>query len=179
MKITKEQQEFIKHIHSSSGVWDKDIEKKFPKLFKKEERKELEVCRWVKYSSESKWLMFYTEDGGRYGFDSSGNWFEEEKTKHTANDNFNNHYVTDEEVEEALIKEAKKRGFKEGVYFRSIHGISHKMNGSLDFGFMGRINVHARNSEGLIFENGEWAAIVVETITKQEAEKQLGKTIIN
>ena len=30
-----------------------------------------------------------------------------------------------------------------------------------------------------IFEKGVWAEVIIETITKEQAEKELGKTILN
>ena len=32
---------------------------------------------------------------------------------------------------------------------------------------------------GTIFQKGKWAEIIKETITKEQAEKELGKTILN
>ena len=85
--------------------------------------------------------------------------------------------ATEKEVETALIQEAKKRGFKEGVRFRSAHanatysilGYSLEFDGSL----------HCQRNAGCIFntDNGKWAEII-ETITKKDAERELGKKII-
>lgn len=76
--------------------------------------KELEVGKWYKYNE---WLLCYTRLSEynilmAYGFDDKGNWREE--------GNFGNTpslwiEATKEEVEAALISEAKRRGFKEGV----------------------------------------------------------------
>jgi hypothetical protein len=32
---------------------------------------------------------------------------------------------------------------------------------------------------GCVFKEGKWAKIIKETITKEQAEKELGKTILN
>ena len=84
----------------------------FPKV-------ELEVGKWYKSTTLSNVFLFLKDkEYGRYGFDSNG-WynvtdsnFELEPDKWTL--------ATKEEVETALIAEAKKRGFKEGVYFNSV-----------------------------------------------------------
>ena len=115
MKITKEQQEFIKHIHSSSGVWDKDIETKFPKLFKEGRKEDLE----------------------------------------------------------ALIKEIKKRGLWDTpikcIFFEGNWNNDKKLTRFIS-------NEEVWTEYGMVFQDGVFAD-KLETITKQEAEKQLGKII--
>ena len=79
------------------------------------------------------------------------------------------------EVEQALIKEAKKRGFKKGVRFTCLYNKfivddCHPMLCSEGYLWI---------KGGCVFRDGKWATIIKETITKEQAEKELGKTILN
>ena len=161
--------------------WKEAIEETYPEF---NEQVKLEVGKWYKYTKHDCNFLFNITgidklvDGGviAYGFDDDSwevcdRWLDDSDYKDIKP-------ATDQEVKEALIKEAKKRGFEEGVMYQTAFGDStHRINGELDFGFCGRINIHAKKSNGIIFENGKWGTII-ETITKEEAEKQLGKTII-
>ena len=170
MKESKKQ--FIKKAHSAaSSEWKEIIEKEFPKLFKKEE-----INGWYKDKEVGGWFVFLENGIVKHGFDGDGDWF------YCHNQRFKLSYsdfkATDKEVLEALIKEAKKRGFKEGV----------RINNEC----IGYIYAGICNSNEIIFENGilsidyvyiykdgKWAEIIKDTITKEQAEKELGKTIIN
>ena len=80
-----------------------------------------------------------------------------------------------------LIKEADKRGFRKGVKVRSHQGefilgdIEYKTS-KWNKGIWTYDNKKDRGV-WVMFED-VWSEIVEETITKEEAEKQLGKTII-
>jgi hypothetical protein len=174
MKITKEQQEFIKEAYISTDVcqeWKDSIKENFPKLFKETE---LEVGKWYKQIDkyETDFLLNYQGDtNGSYGFWNLGygEWsFSSDDLGLQATP------ATDKEVEDALIKEAKRRGFKEGVKFKCLY--NHIIGGSCVpmLGSDGLLWIE----KGCVFRNGIWAT-PLKTITKEEAEKQLGKTILN
>jgi hypothetical protein len=155
--------EFIKQAHKSAcSEWKEKIKKEFPELFKEDA---LVVGKWYK-ENDSEFLIFITNlndaSYAGYGFNMSAKWQDSlgrVNLKHTL--------ATDKEVEEALIKEAKKRGFKKGVSFLSISdGV--KKQGS-NFGYYGNNNQICLGG-GTIFKDGEWAE-VLQTITKQQAEK--------
>jgi hypothetical protein len=182
--MKESRKEFIKKAHSAaSNEWKKNFEKEFPKLFKEDA---LEVGKWVKtvdgamFCIQKKEVnMFYG-----YGFRLFNIWDESyysDKGLCTL--------ATDKEVEEALIKEAERRGFKKGVKFiRLSNGVVLTVDG-LPYFTHGRLSVLSPKTEWssvykggcsnpFIFDNGKWATIV-ETITKEQAEKELGKTILN
>ena len=75
-------------------------------------------------------------------------------------------------MKQALVKEAKRLGFKEGVNIGNFNKIiksnSYQFNLGSNILYVGTC---------CVFENGIWATIV-ETITKKQAEKELGKKII-
>ena len=171
--MKESRKEFIKKAHSAAcSEWKENIEKEFPKLFKEDA---LVVGKW--YKSEG-CLFNYQKQSNVYGFFTDGSWMNGDWIWYGANAK----PATDKEVEEALIKEAKKRGFKEGVRIKSkwMPNISaNKLNGK--FMFDNKFELCAATN-GLmiytIFQNGVWAEIV-DTITKEQAEKELGKTILN
>jgi hypothetical protein len=176
--MKESRKEFIKKAHSAAcSEWKKNIEKEFPKLFKKDA---LVVGKWYKIQCSKNALVFIQGYKKTYGFDYAGLW-----TNMWHENISNTTYIpaTDKEVEEALIKEAKKRGFKEGVRvdkllytnIGSLNGDSKTCENKEFKLFHGHLSI----GNLLIFHRtGKWAEIV-ETITKEQAEKELGKTILN
>ena len=171
--MKESRKEFIKKAHSAAcSEWKTNIEKEFPKLFKKDV---LAVGKWYKSRN---CLFNYQKQGNVYGFYTDGGWI----NGGWSWDDTSAKPATDKEVEKALIKEAKRRGFKEGVMIKSkwlTAPSKKKLMGN--FIFDNEFELCCRASNGslyTIFQDGEWATIV-ETITKEQAEKELGKTILN
>jgi len=122
----------------------------------------LEVGKWYK-DERSKFLICIVNPKNKresgYGFKMDGNW----------SDSLGSHIeplipATDKEVETALIKEAKKRGFKEGVDIGKclLYDIefSTVISTNLSYDFITG-EFHLRDKEGLsLFSNGKWATIV-------------------
>lgn len=104
---------------------------------------------------------------GRYWIDSNKGWTHGFRGWEEA---------TEEEVFEALKNEAIKRGFVEGAYFKSpVSCDNHKFKNIF---FTESTDMIWSKNGGVIFLNGKWATII-ETITKEEAEKLLNKKIID
>jgi hypothetical protein len=142
---------------------------------------EFKVGKWYKGSRNYGWLVYFeeitkgqqvigygicTDDGiyeGRFEGDvNSYGWVK----------------ATDKEVEEALIKEAKKRGFKEGVKFISVmSGFKCLCEGVLNYhsDYLGEKDVLFYD-HNIIFHKGKWAEIVEEKkeLTVSEIEEELG-----
>ena len=173
--MKESRKEFIKKAHSAACIdWKTNIEKEFPKLFKKDKT----PYGWY-FASDSKVFLYYF-DGNTitYGFNWVGGFSDNLMVsgKHGIK-------ATDKEVEEALIKEAKKRGFKEGVKYENYLGSNGFIKDSC-WKFISSLNTLSQeNNKGnnlhYIFDKGKWAEIIKETITKEQAEKELGKTIID
>tara|TARA_R110000803_G_scaffold203073_1_gene268483 strand:+ start:140 stop:658 length:519 start_codon:yes stop_codon:yes gene_type:complete len=172
--MKQSRKEFIKKAHSAAcSDWKENIEKEFPKLFKKDG---LEVGKWYKsevclfnYQKYSKVYGFFTDGGW-----TNGGWIWDGTSAKLA---------TDKEVEEALIKEAKKRGFKKGVSVDKVNlSADYNPNNKLKENTINTNELFSRGylwvSSIIIYDNGEWAT-VVDTITKEQADKKLGKTILN
>ena len=170
MKLTKKQQQFIKDL--AENINDCFLIKEtFPKLFKETE---LVVGKWYKHDETGcEYLICYTGDDRCYGFfdgdyDIDLRYTESVKTEHSTP-------ATDKEVSEALIKEAKKRN----VWETPIKCLAGKhnwdTNNCYDIDF-DKYSNKLWSSFGVVFEKGKWATII-ETITKEQAEKELGKTI--
>lgn len=144
----------------------------FPEVFKKE----LVVGKWYKCDG---YLMAWNNGNKTYGFwnnEFSSDWaFGNDKAKFLEES-------TPQEVETALTREAKKRGFVNGVFLKK-SGINKQLfvknpiNGN--FNYFESVNIlDSQNGCGHIFDNGKWATII-ETITIQEAEKLLKEQGIN
>lgn len=180
MKFTVTE-EFIREAHGAAcSNWKQRIEKEFPDLFKTK----LEVGKWyVLKTYLSDWLMNYQGNGSvSYGFNTTKDW--------------GNNYImqecddwkeaTHEEVESALIAEAKKRGYKKGVRIKGLDNgeICTLPNGG--FEYMENENVlwfgnPYDDYDGFeIFNDGKWAQILPEEktiITKGKALRIIAKKL--
>ena len=167
--MKKSRIEFIKEGHAAAcSIWKAKIEKEFPKLFVKEEFKN----EWIKHKSGS--FIFAESKGKGYGINSRGDWDVYDAWTYRTH---RHHWTpaTDKEVEQALTKEAKKRGYKKGNYTCLFHN---KSKNSFYSPMFDSGSNRLWLEYGCCFEKGKWATII-ETITKAEAEKELGKTIID
>lgn len=89
--------------------------------------------------------------------------------------------ATDKEVEEALIKEAKKKGFKEGQKLLlndsqwNIKNLFYEYYNNQDPYHPTSLQV----GNAVLFENGKWAEILSETkkMTVEQVEKELGYSV--
>jgi hypothetical protein len=91
--------------------------------------------------------------------------------------------ATPQEVETALINEAKKRGFKEGCSFNAVVFMNSQRqlfnsSGKLDFDHFDNNNVIYIDGYA-VFENGKWAEILPQPteMTVEEIEAKLGYSI--
>ena len=214
--MKESRKEFIKKAHSAAcSEWKTNIEKEFPKLFKKDA---LVAGKWYKIADSGDHItgldqdhnLIFVEEFNKYNIAKRVN----ELCKENVNLLYENHLfghnpsgkkvlfgskaaikgltpATEKEVEEALIKEAKKRGFKEGVNFNVTKDLWNTSVGGRE-GFNTVIDKNTYNYSAhsnsfkincidgcmSIFTKGVWAEIV-ETITKEQAEKELGKTILD
>ena len=174
--MKQSRKEFIKRAHESAcSNWKIEIEKEFPKLFV---RDELEVGKW--YKSNMGRILCCTKNTGHtfdgYGVDKYGNWINEESFWSTSDFS----PATDKEVEEALIKEAKKRGFKEGVSIDSLcdGGCNNVkiIEEGISLDNMDAVTELRCGYGYTIFNDGKWATIIDQPkkLTVEEVEKELG-----
>jgi hypothetical protein len=104
MEITKKQ---IKQLDKG----EKTVRELFPEVFEK-------FTGWAKTNEiyNEKYLAYFEKNILKYGFNGIGKWLVNED-KNPYNYNPSTEYpATDEEVQTALFEEAKKRGFKKGVF---------------------------------------------------------------
>lgn len=144
------------------------IELKQEKKQLKKQLKELpnlEVGKWITDNS-SYWdsMLFITKINGSmfeaYGLDCKGRWVD------CTYLNLSSYRpATDKEVETALIAEAKKRGFKDGVRFKGVAGVQSNEEiqigekRPIKFGFANSVlGLYCENS--WIFRKGKWAEII-------------------
>jgi len=162
---------------------DKTLKEVFPDVFKENFKFNIHY----KNKRHSKSLIYpksIDKEGNlyRYGFDKNGNFL-------NIKDNSGRIYLcnsiakeylipaTEQEVFEALKKEAKRIGYKVGDYVDKIHAISNEMIQGEYPDFVLGVNNVLWYGGVVIFNNGIYASITP-TITKEEAEEQLGRKII-
>lgn len=162
-KITKEQ---IKTAYENK----EELKKLFPEAF------ELEIGRWYRNKEKSSIFCFtgcFDREGDPLGFGfANGIFYEKDKY------GWINVYITatHQEVENALLQEAKRRGLVKGAKIKgSEPNIDGRASGTIDFevkytsDFGGSLH-----SSGLwIFKDGKWGEVIkeVEVTLDQIAEK--------
>lgn len=155
-----------------------DLRAWFPDAFKNK----LEVGKWYKnldngYEKSICCVIEVNKEDkdcfSGYGIDYVGEYFYEPiDTTFCGSNNWQE--ATIQEVEAALICEAKKRGFVDGGYYQWINCPLRKVYGS---NFIFDKNILRINGFTIMDADGQWAQII-ETITIQEAEKLLNKKIV-
>lgn len=129
----------------------------FPQAFKIE----LEIGKWYKHN---KFLLYIIDKTHWYGFDVSGAWNDYATYEDLMTDK-DLLPATDKEVETALIAEAKRRGFKEGVkYFNASLPSFKETARNNEFKYINSDEVILYLDGNTIFYNGKWAEIISEPI---------------
>lgn len=185
MKVTEE---FIKELHGTDNIEcvKARIEKEWPELFDCE----FKVGEWYG-DDRSKCCYQVTNVLGNdyyaYGFDWKGIWRDEKMFGKVDDFTVRNppKKATHQEVETALIKEAKRRGFKEGVRVTDARdGESMQIFGdSFNWSWGGehcdselRSSTIDSDRYCVVFVKGKWATPIEskKDMTVEQIEKQLG-----
>lgn len=151
MKESRKQ--FIKEAHAAAcSRWKRKIEQEFPKLF----NNELEVGKWYNVTGNHKWLLCFQGMKDKtirgYGFDLENNEWHDELCFDYVFKKYKSEEATENEVEEALIKGARRRGVW-NVPVIDVNGI--KRN-SQEYAVVFALD-EFWSSYGLIYRNGKWA----------------------
>jgi len=171
-EITKEQ-----ILELENGFTLPKLKQWFPEAFKVK----LEIEKWYKWKN-GEVLFNYQENGKIYGF-LYGKWHVTDYWTWEATKNIIE--ATEKEVFEALKNESVKRGLIDGAIINTLQDdlnvdswINENQNKvGQDISFENG-NLYAKGyGKYCIFKNGTWATII-ETITKEEAEKLLNKKIV-
>jgi len=177
--MKKSRKEFIKKAHSAAcSEWKKNIEAEFPNLFK---TKSFKKGDWVVSRQGAlinvRGVSYDLRVVNGYGIDFFGDWDDDYMACHSGC-----RLATEEEVEKALIAEAKKRGFKKGVKVGKLLGSNAGSctgdRRTCEDRLMDLHRGHLFIGNLMIFHKTKGWAEITETITKEQAEKELGKTII-
>jgi hypothetical protein len=149
---------------------DKTLKEMFKGVFEVEK-----FTGWAKTKLEGneKWLVYFENNIMKYGFDANGKYYIHANGLETFDIEFD-YQATKEEVKTALVNECKKRGYKEGDDVGNFNGHEEELILSNNYEFLNGLFFMGGTC---IFEKGNWATII-ETITKEEAEKQLNKKIV-
>lgn len=159
---------FIKRIHElSSPEVKQQLEQEFPSLMLN-----LEKGVWYNYRGH---LLCYTGEGKSYGF-WGGKWVDDWHLMDSELDKLK--VATEEDVRDALIKEAKKRGYKTGnfVCLRN-KVVSQSVDDYDKWTFMGEsLYTKGRGLGGdAPYRDGKWAEILSTTFTLDEAKEFIAK----
>ena len=144
-----------------------ELKAKIEKLqYKLDNFKGLEVGKW--YKLEQNLIFCFNGTYGnstQYGFDHLENW----KDKIGCHEHEDNYVLaTNLEVETALIKEAKKRGFKKGVRINGLSEYTPKTTIEGNVKWYSNILCDGGGYGGVIFKDGVWAEIIEEPKTDYE-----------
>lgn len=164
-EITKYQ---IEKLADESSIVKDCLKEWFPEAFKTE----LELNKWYVYGRS---LLNYQGLNNKdliqaYGFLEDKSWME---TSNCGNDFKQWKEATPEEVETALINEAKKRGYKEGVTitWKNKPKLIYTL-GDDEFDYLRSNNVLVFGNYG-IFDGEQWAEILPQEKTLVPMEKAL------
>lgn len=160
-KITREQ---ILELSNQNSYTKSRLLSLFPEAF------EDELTGWLKtnHPGNENWLMYASKDNLRYGIDGWGDWFHRDG-KYNTDENYDR-LATHKEVEKALIDEAKKRGYREGVMIEDIYiGTPNTTVSSNNFDWeelpFKQKSMALRDSEGsILFVDGQWTPIIELTL---------------
>lgn len=181
MKTFELSEEFILSAHKSAcSDWKQRIEKEVPELFKSK----LEVGKWFRNKKALRFIEAFHETKVKgYGFGINGTDWQDSDLKttgyygHKNDDNWTP--ATDEEVQSALIAEAKKRYgnlLKVGAQVKGHWGETvMTMTEKSGFYYLSNDKVLGVNGVALLCE-GKWATIItpVKKYTLTELENLVG-----
>ena len=174
-ELTQEQIEKLAEKKHAKELLQEFIPEAFTKL---------QINKW--YKRRHKKALFYVINLPNdechlikvYGFDNGGDWMHHESPQ-TYPDN--EVIATEEEVREALINEAKKRGFNNIGILKiksTVGGISngyHTTNNAFYYDYKGNT---LRLDGVVIFNNGVWAEIIEEPKETDPTEEEI-KRVLN
>lgn len=170
---TEVRNEFILEAHKSAcSEWKLKIEKECPELFKSK----LEVGKWYKAESHKAFMFINKKTVAGiygYGFDYKGNYTNEWNAVFPLSSDYT--LATEEEVKEALIKEAKKRGFKDWVKIKPLWETKASYWSLIGNKFEFNFKDNSLFLSSCIFYNGKWAEIISNPIEEKinDLQKQI------
>ena len=158
-----------------------DLRRWFPKAFPTE----LVVGRWYKLPTFGNLMFMFSGGFGNdatYGFNYDGEFSDRIGVQRMRIEEYV--LATDQEVKEALIKEANRRGLKKGVRINDIYNGKNDTDtitvssNRLDYESvpLGRFQdkMALRDSEGaILFVDGQWADIIEQTLTLEQRVERI------
>lgn len=196
-EITKEQLKSIieaavcnikDYVMNNDAFIDDWIKDEFTEDFKTE----LECGKWYKRKEYSDTIFCYNGEKDEFDYACGYGFVDSVFIENNPNDGWGNKSqddfieATPEEIETALVSEAKKRGYMKGVCFDNSNlndedfGNGKIISSDLTFDKVDNGTIWCKSETKYnrqLFINGKWATII-ETITIQEAEKLLNKKIL-
>lgn len=125
---------------------------------------------WYKYKNTN--FLMYIHDNGRYGFGADGLWLDNLNENESLNKIEGYNLATDEEVEKALINEAKRIGLTHENKFKDCNDVLFNKG----YGYYVFENNKLYYNGATLFDNGKWAE-VIEKPNKQEIINQINELL--
>lgn len=177
MKEYKVSEGFIKEAYEAAcNGWKERIKKEFPGVFEANPI----IGKWVK-GDDSPFMGVilqeeFSETMKGYGVDYLGNWKDELNLYGDDWSCFK--LATPEEVKAMLLKEAEKRGYKEGVKLKSMNDwdTDDTFHGCGNF-YIESNTLYDSSGYGVIFKEGKWAEIINENNEILERIESLQKEL--
>lgn len=129
------------------SITDPKVQEWFPEVFEVK----LETGKWYVFPGYPKFITFVKENHRRYGLDIYGNWFNNGYEVINPKDY---RQASFQEVDEAMKKEAAKRGLAKGCFFKCLR------TGKIFPVIKKEPLSDNKASERVIFLNGVWADVV-------------------
>lgn len=114
---------------------------------------------WAKDDEYPNWMGYFKDDIPKFGFCSYGKWKKQlHGSKYSGCDS--NRPATHEEIESALIEEAKRRGYKGGDTIKGIYDTKHTDPEIGSFYYNAKNDRLYTNEGCIVYWAGQWAEIV-------------------
>lgn len=152
---------------SMCSNWKEKIEESFPELIENNNN----TNGWYGDDNYPNWMLYYKDGIGLYGIDANGDWIE----NCSATQVKVNRPATFKEIVARLIREAKRRGYKVGTFIdnSNLEEVTWPQNGkSIEydgFDYKEEEDILILGQK-FIYQKGQWAEIIEETLDGKEAE---------
>jgi len=175
-------EEFIKEAYSDAcPKWQSKLKERFPEVFKSD----LEVGKWYKLYAKSfnfKYTWFITKIENDiifgYGFDEKNTYYEFESELISIESLKSFELATEQEVKEALINEAKKRGFEYRTNVLSVDNVKEIIGSGFFINSDGSFWNNGFSKNICLMRNGTWAEIIP-TVTELSYQQIADKFGVN
>lgn len=161
-----------------------EVKEKFPELFEVK----LEVGKWYKFKTGKEVIVFYLKESAKnnaYGM-WNGHWTEGNEARFSLNDTPDEwEPATNKEVEEMLIKEAKKRGLIDCFEHTCVDTTSkgthkrHSLHENKTYTYDRSHDFLCDGWGSVIFQSGKWSKVINKPLeqTMEQVSEKYGREV--